>query len=101
MIPKASCFARDGWFTMIPKASWFARGGWLIEIPQASHFARVGWFTIVPEAFRFARGDLLTRSLKLFASLEVIGLQDPLSLPLRSRCSVDRNPLDLSLQPRP
>ena len=33
MIPKVSCFAGDGLFTMIPKASWFGRGGWLIETP--------------------------------------------------------------------
>ena len=58
---------------MIPKASGFARDGWLIEIPQASRFARGGWFTIVSKTSRFARGDLLTRSLKPLASLEVIG----------------------------
>ena len=58
---------------MIPKASCFARDGWLIEIPQASRFARGGLFTIIPKASRFARGDLLTRSLKPLASLEVIG----------------------------
>ena len=33
MLPKVSCFARDGLLTIILKASWFARGGWLIEIP--------------------------------------------------------------------
>ena len=33
MIPKLSCFARDGLFIMIPKASWFARGDWLIKTP--------------------------------------------------------------------
>ena len=83
---------------MIPKASLFARDGWLIEISQASRFARGGWFTIVPKASRFARSDLWTRSLKPFTLLEVIGLQDPLSLSLRSRWSVDRNPLGLSLR---
>ena len=33
IIPKVSCFARDGLFQMIPKASRFARGSWLIETP--------------------------------------------------------------------